>query len=111
MYADFTAFTRDQELLASQASFDYIEGFVVLKNEDMSNGWNSVPFDGRKIDAAMIPDDGGPVMYYIELVKKFNWSDMDTLNQVWTAHSHLLKDRVALLNILSCRRWRECWLR
>jgi cytokinin dehydrogenase len=88
MYTDFAAFTRDQEMLASQEpspeveAFDYIEGFVVLKNEDVNNGWNSVPFDGKKIDADMIPHEGGSVLYYIELVKKFSWRDTDTLDQV-----------------------------
>lgn len=87
MYTDFAAFTRDQEMLVSQppeAAFDYIEGFVVLKNEDVNNGWNSVPFDGKKIDSGMIPVEGGSVLYYIELVKKFSSSDIDTLNQVGT---------------------------
>ena len=85
MYSDFATFTRDQEILVSQppeSAFDYIEGFVVLKNEDFNNGWNSVPFDGQKIDPSMIPDEGGSVLYYIELVKKFNWDDTATLNQV-----------------------------
>lgn len=85
MYTDFAAFTRDQETLVSQppeAAFDYIEGFVVLNNEDVHNGWNSVPFDGKKIDAAVIPDEGGSILYYIELVKKFSWSDTGSLNQV-----------------------------
>ncbi|KAG0554892.1 hypothetical protein KC19_12G128300 [Ceratodon purpureus] len=84
MYTDFATFTRDQEMLISQPpglAFDYIEGFVVLKNEDFNNGWNSVPFDGQTIDPSMIPDEGGSVLYYIELVKKFNWNDMGTLNQ------------------------------
>jgi cytokinin dehydrogenase len=85
MYTDFATFVRDQETLVSQPpelTFDYIEGFVVLKNEDFNNGWNSVPFDGQRIDPGMIPDEGGAVLYYIELVKKFNCNDMATLNQV-----------------------------
>ena len=41
-----------------------------------------MPFDGQRIDPGMIPDEGGAVLYYIELVKKFNWNDMATLNQV-----------------------------
>lgn len=84
MYTDFATFTRDQELLVSQprsTAFDYIEGFVVLRNEDSNNGWNSVPFDNQKIDPAMIPPDGGSVLYYIELVKKFSSRDTATLNQ------------------------------
>jgi cytokinin dehydrogenase len=85
IYTDFAAFTQDQEFLVSQppeSAFDYIEGFVVLKNEDPISGWNSVPFDGKKIDPGMIPAEGGAILYYIELVKKFSSNDMATLDQV-----------------------------
>lgn len=84
MYTDFATFTRDQELLISQppsSAFDYIEGFVVLKNEDANNGWNSVPFDGKKINPEMIPSEGGSILYYIELVKRFNPRDIATLDE------------------------------
>lgn len=85
MYTDFATFTRDQEMLVTQApesAFDYIEGFVVLKNKDSSHGWNSVPFDAKKIDPSIIPEEGGSVLYCIELVKKFSPNHMDTLNKV-----------------------------
>lgn len=85
MYTDFAAFTRDQEMLVSQppeSAFDYIEGFVVLKTEDSINGWNSVPFDSKKIDPSVIPEEGGSVLYYIELVKNFSSNDTDTVNEV-----------------------------
>ena len=91
MYTDFAAFTKDQEYLISQPSesaFDYIEGFVVLKNEDPNNGWNSVPFDGKKIDPSMIPGEGGSILYYIELVKKFSSDDAATLDQVRISYNH-----------------------
>ncbi|XP_024383193.1 cytokinin dehydrogenase 4 isoform X2 [Physcomitrium patens] len=84
MYTDFATFTRDQEMLVTQApesAFDYIEGFVVLKNKDSSHGWNSVPFDAKKIDPSIIPEEGGSVLYCIELVKKFSPNHMDTLNK------------------------------
>ncbi|KAG0621417.1 hypothetical protein M758_3G018300 [Ceratodon purpureus] len=84
MYTDFATFTRDQELLVSQppeSAFDYIEGFVVLKNEDPNNGWNSVPFDGKKINPSMIPEEGGSVLYYIEVVKKFSSNDVVSLGE------------------------------
>lgn len=84
MYTDFAAFTRDQEMLVSQppeSAFDYIEGFVVLKTEDSINGWNSVPFDSKKIDPSVIPEEGGSVLYYIELVKNFSSNDTDTVNE------------------------------
>lgn len=84
MYTDFATFTRDQEFLVSQppeSAFDYIEGFVVVKNADPNNGWNSVPFDEQKIDPSTIPPEGGSVLYYIELVKKFSDHDIPTLDQ------------------------------
>lgn len=84
MYTDFATFTRDQEFLVSQppeSAFDYIEGFVVLKIADFNNGWNSVPFDGQTIDPSTIPSEGGTVLYYIELVKKFSEGDASTLDQ------------------------------
>lgn len=85
MYTDFATFTRDQEMLISQPpqhTFDYIEGFVVLKNEDPNNGWNSVPFDAKKIDPSMIPEEGGSVLYYIELAKKFSGDNILGLDQI-----------------------------
>lgn len=92
MYTDFATFTKDQELLISQPpdfAFDYIEGFVVLKNEDPNNGWNSVPFNGKKIDPSMIPREGGSILYYIELVKKFSSNDVATLDEVRVPHKNL----------------------
>lgn len=89
MYTDFATFTRDQEMLISQPpqhTFDYIEGFVVLKNEDPNNGWNSVPFDAKKIDPSMIPEEGGSVLYYIELAKKFSGDNILGLDQVCLPH-------------------------
>nr|ALS05394.1 cytokinin oxidase/dehydrogenase 8 [Lotus japonicus] len=40
LYADFTAFTRDQEqLIFSQKAFDYIEGFVIINRTGLLNNW------------------------------------------------------------------------
>lgn len=62
--------------------FDYIEGFVVLKNKDFSYGWNFVFFDVKKIDFSIIFEEGGFVLYCIEFVKKFSLNYMDILNKV-----------------------------
>jgi cytokinin dehydrogenase len=47
MYSDFEVFRRDQEMLISEMkdqlhNFDYIEGFVVMNNQDPINGLKSM---------------------------------------------------------------------
>ncbi len=49
MYSDFEVFRRDQEMLISEMedqlhTFDYVESFVMMNNQDPSNGWKSVHF-------------------------------------------------------------------
>ncbi len=49
MYSDFEVFIWDQGMLISEMedqlhTFDYIEGFVVMNNQDPINGLKSVPF-------------------------------------------------------------------
>ncbi|KAJ7566881.1 hypothetical protein O6H91_02G123000 [Diphasiastrum complanatum] len=80
LYSDFTVFTRDQEILMSQAqenSFDYIEGSVIVNSKDR-HGWKSVPFEGQIINASLIPDTAGPVLYCLELTKNYHDHEVNT---------------------------------
>ena len=86
MYTDFTTFKNDQELLISATddtqTFDYVEGFVVVNDGNVLNGWGSVPFAPGQISAAMIPPQAGKVLYYLEVTKTYTAEDLHTLDQV-----------------------------
>lgn len=88
MYTDFETFRKDQEMLISETdelnTFDYVEGFVVINNDNPINGWKSVPFIPDHINSSMIPHNAGSVMYYIELTKSYNLQELPTLAQVGT---------------------------
>lgn len=102
MYTDFQTFRKDIEMLISETdgdddgetyhTFDYVEGFVVLNNEDPKyNGWKIVPFSPDDINSSMIPEDAGPVMYCIEVTKSYNSSDdLPSLEEVGSRHQHPL---------------------
>eukprot|EP00249_Psilotum_nudum_P008587 c21387_g1_i1 orf=945-2039(+) len=87
LYADFEAFTQDQEHLISASkdeSFDYLEGFVLVNSNDPVNGWGQVPFTAdSSVDPNLIPPTAGPVLYCLEVAKTYN-ADQDayTLQQV-----------------------------
>jgi len=83
LYTDFATFKADQELLISAGKpFDYVEGFVVVNEENPINGWSSVPFIRSEITAAMIPAHAGAVMYCLEVTKAYSVSDLESLDQV-----------------------------
>lgn len=92
MYTDFTTFKNDQELLISATddtqTFDYVEGFVVVNDGNVLNGWGSVPFAPGQISAAMIPPQAGTVLYYLEVTKTYTAEELHTLDQVST-YNHL----------------------
>ncbi|KAG8375757.1 hypothetical protein BUALT_Bualt10G0133500 [Buddleja alternifolia] len=71
VYSEFSEFTRDAELLVTQQegdSFDYVEGFVFVNNDDPVNGWPSVPLDSNQsFDPTRIPRSAGPVLYCLEM--------------------------------------------
>lgn len=87
MYTDFAQFTADQEALIVETSesptFDYIEGFVVLNNDDRTNGWGSIPFVAGQLTQNLIPAEAGSVLYYLEVTKTYTVADFKTLDQVW----------------------------
>lgn len=81
LYTDFATFKADQERLISVTRpFDYVEGFVVINNENAVNGWGSVPFVRSEISAAMIPATAGPVMYCLEVTKAYFVAEIETVD-------------------------------
>jgi cytokinin dehydrogenase len=89
MYSDFEVFRRDQEMLISEMgdqlhSFDYIEGFVVMNNEDPINGLKSVPFSPDAdqavsgMSSSMLPAAAAAssVLYCLEAAVGYNLADV-----------------------------------
>lgn len=73
VYNDFNDYKVDIESLVARPgqgfdSFDYVEGFAFLNNDDPINGWFSVPFSpNHHFDGSRLPPDSGPLLYCIEL--------------------------------------------
>ncbi len=102
MYSDFEVFRRDQEMLISEMgdqlnSFDYIEGFVVMNNEDPINGFKSVPFSPDADQAvsgmrsSMLPAAAAAssVLYCLETAVGYNLEDVGpALENVKTLLQH-----------------------
>jgi len=89
MYSDFEVFRRDQEMLISEMedqlhTFDYIEGFVVMNNQDpICNGLKSVPFSldadqaVKAMSSNMLPATAtSSVLYYLEAAVGYNLADV-----------------------------------
>ncbi len=71
-------------------TFDYVEGFVMMNNQDPINGWKSVPFspDADQAVSAMssstLPADpdaaaaasSSRVLYYLEAAVGYNLADV-----------------------------------
>ncbi|PON34997.1 Cytokinin oxidase [Parasponia andersonii] len=81
LYSDFSSFSQDQEhLIASQNSFDYIEGFVIINRTGLLNNWRS-SFDPKDpIRASQFSSDGR-TLYCLEMAMYFNPHDADIMNQ------------------------------
>jgi hypothetical protein len=112
IYTDFQSFTRDQEMLISQPSttetFDYVEGFVIINNDNPFNGWKSVPFAPEQLNSSMIPKDAGSVMYYIELTKGFDSIDIHAMEQVRIIFLRLACQHLGITSLpanLNCMLW------
>ncbi|XP_043707726.1 cytokinin dehydrogenase 7-like isoform X3 [Telopea speciosissima] len=72
VYTEFEEFARDAEFLVSQEregeSFDYVEGYAFVNNDDPFNGWPTVPLQmDQRFDPSCIPPTAGPVLYCLEL--------------------------------------------
>ncbi|KAH9546232.1 hypothetical protein CY35_12G083500 [Sphagnum magellanicum] len=88
VYSNFEVFRRDQEMLISEMedqlhTFDYIEGFVVMNNQDPINGLKSIPFspDANQAVSAMssslLPAAAtSSVLYYLEAAVGYNLADV-----------------------------------
>ncbi|WCJ29336.1 Cytokinin dehydrogenase 7 [Euphorbia peplus] len=79
VYIEFEDFSRDAEWLVSRKngmSFDYVEGFVFINNNDPVNGCPSVPFDRHGgFDCSAIPTTAGDVLYCLEVALHYQYTD------------------------------------
>ncbi|EEF27923.1 gulonolactone oxidase, putative [Ricinus communis] len=81
LYAEFSKFSNDQEhLIASENSFDYIEGFVIINRTGLLNNWRSSFNPKDPLQASQFISDGR-TLYCLEIAKYFNPEDFDIMNQ------------------------------
>ncbi len=76
-------------------TFDYIEGFVVMNNQDPINGLKSVPFSPdvdqavSAMNSSMLPAAASSVLYYLEAAVGYNLADVGpALENVKTLLQH-----------------------
>ncbi|KAD5802877.1 hypothetical protein E3N88_14237 [Mikania micrantha] len=80
VYSDFSTFTRDQEhLIASENTFDYIEGLVLVNKTGLLNNWRS-SFNPKDDDQASEFKSEGRTLFCLELAKNFNPDKIDEAN-------------------------------
>ncbi|KAL2923478.1 Cytokinin dehydrogenase 1 [Bienertia sinuspersici] len=81
LYSDFNIFTKDQEqLISSQYSFDYIEGFVIINRTGLVNNWRSTFSPKEPLQASRFSSEG-KILYCLEMAKYYNPEDMNIANQ------------------------------
>ncbi|XP_019432619.1 PREDICTED: cytokinin dehydrogenase 6-like [Lupinus angustifolius] len=90
LYADFTAFTRDQEkLIFMENAFDYIEGFVIINRTGLLNNWRTSFNPQDPVQAHKFKSDGR-TLFCLELAKYISMEETHAVNQeVKTLLSHL----------------------
>ncbi|XP_014500129.1 cytokinin dehydrogenase 6 [Vigna radiata var. radiata] len=90
LYADFTAFTRDQEkLIFAEEAFDYVEGFVIINRTGLLNNWRSSFNPQDPVQASKFKSDGR-TLFCLELAKYYNLEETLVVNQEVEKHlSHL----------------------
>lgn len=75
LYADFKAFTTDQEYLISRPrgdlTFDYVEGFVVVNNEGLLSNWRSSFFSPQNPVKVTSLNTKGRVLYCLEMTMNY----------------------------------------
>jgi len=85
LYSDFEVFTRDQEYLISKPdnghTFDYIEGFVILRNENLLNNWRASMFSPQNPGNLSSVNTKGQVLYCLELTKNYNQNERVNVEQ------------------------------
>ncbi|XP_021866494.2 cytokinin dehydrogenase 1 [Spinacia oleracea] len=81
LYSDFNLFTKDQEqLISSDISFDYIEGFVIINRTGLINNWRSTFSPREPLQASQFSSEG-KTLYCLEMAKYFNPEDGNIINQ------------------------------
>ncbi|GAB4827792.1 Cytokinin dehydrogenase 6 [Ancistrocladus abbreviatus] len=81
VYSDFSAFTKDQELLISmEKTFDYIEGFVIINRTGLLNNWRSSFNPQDPVQANKFNSDGR-ILFCLELAKHYKFEELDLVNQ------------------------------
>ena len=81
LYSNFTLFTKDQEKLISDNSFDYVEGFVIKNRTGLVNNWRSTFSPKYPLQASQFSSEG-KTLYCLEMAKYFNPEDVNTINRV-----------------------------
>ncbi|CAN6586366.1 unnamed protein product [Malus baccata var. baccata] len=82
LYLDFSSFSKDQEyLIASENSFDYIEGFVILNRTGLLNNWRSSFNPKDPMQASQFKSDG-KTLYCLEMAKYFNPDVTNVIDQI-----------------------------
>lgn len=90
MYSDFAAFSNDQEdLISSQSTFDYIEGFVIINSTGLLNNWRSTFNPKDPLQASNFSSEGR-VLFCLEVAKYFNPEDTYSTDQVKKTHQNQL---------------------
>lgn len=86
LYSNFSAFTKDQELLISLhgqpggQKFDYVEGFVIV-DDGLINNWRSSFFSPRNPVKITSFNANGNVLYCLEVTKNYDESSANTIDQ------------------------------
>ncbi|KAE8690019.1 Cytokinin dehydrogenase 6 [Hibiscus syriacus] len=82
LYSEFSTFSNDQEqLISSNNSFDYVEGFVMINKTGLLIKWRSSFNPKDPIQASQFSSDG-KILYCLEMAKYYNPEKMDVLNQI-----------------------------
>ncbi|KNA11294.1 hypothetical protein SOVF_136510 [Spinacia oleracea] len=81
LYSDFDTFVREQEqLTVAKATFDYIEGFVIINRTGLLNNWRT-SFDPQDpVQASQFSSDG-KTLFCLELAKYFKHDEADLADQ------------------------------
>ncbi|KAF5821297.1 putative cytokinin dehydrogenase [Helianthus annuus] len=81
LYLDFATFTKDQEqLISSNNSFDYVEGFVLINRTGLLNNWRSSFKNKDPVRARRFVSEGKTI-FCLEIAKYYKQEDVHTIDQ------------------------------
>ncbi|GKA21512.1 cytokinin dehydrogenase 1-like protein [Tanacetum coccineum] len=81
LYTDFITFTNDQEqLITSNGSFDYVEGFVLINRTGILNNWRS-SFNIKDPVQANRFFSKGKTVFCLEIARYYKQEDAETIDQ------------------------------